>query len=144
MDRIFIVFQSEFLRRVKTKSFIILPLLSPSLVIACLGISGLAGAFAARGDSKTVAVIHHTARIAPRLDGHEHGQVTFMVSDQSEDSLQAAVRRGDVDGYVVIPAEALDGAGQMTYYSSSGGGLTFGSRLQGVINRVIEDRKSVV
>lgn len=141
MDRIFIVFQSEFLRRVKTKSFIILTLLAPFIVIAFLGISGFAGAFAARGDSKTVAVIDHTDRIAPRLDGHEHDQVTFMVSDQSEDSLQAAVRRGDVDGYVVIPAEALDGAGQMTYYSSSGGGLTFGSRLQGVINRVIEEER---
>src|SRR5690625_8023362 len=29
----------------------------------------------------------------------------------------------------------------MTYYSSSGGGLTFGSRLQGVINRVIEEER---
>src|SRR5690625_7729279 len=144
MDRIFIVFQSEFLRRVKTKSFLIPTLLAPVIVIAFPGISGFAGASAARGDSKTVAVIDHTDRIAPRLDGHEHDHVTFTVSDQSEDSLQAAVRRGDVDGYVVIPAEALDGAGQMTYYSSSGGGLTFGSRLQGVINRVIEDRKSVV
>src|SRR5690625_2449878 len=144
MDRIFIVFQSEFLRRVMTKSFIILTLLAPFIVIAFLRISAFAGAFVARGDSKTVTVIHHAVLIAPLLAGHEHDQVTFMVSDQSEDSLQAAVRRGDVDGYVVIPAEALDGAGEMTYYSSSGGGLTFGSRLQGVINRVIEDRKSVV
>lgn len=141
MDRIFIVFQSEFLRRVKTKSFIILTLLAPFIVIAFLGISGFAGAFAARGDSKTVAVVDHTDRISQRLDGSEHDQVTFILSDQSEDSLQTAVRRGEFDGYVVIPAEALDGTGQMTYYSSAGGGLTFGNRLQRVINRVIEEER---
>lgn len=141
MDRIFIVFQSEFLRRVKTKSFIILTLLAPFIVIAFLGISGFAGAFAARGDSKTVAVVDHTDRISQRLDGSEHDQVTFILSDQSEDSLQTAVRRGVFDGYVVIPAEALDGTGQMTYYSSAGGGLTFGNRLQRVINRVIEEER---
>ena len=141
MDRIFIVFQSEFLRRIKTKSFIILTLLAPFIIIAFLGISGFAGAFAARGDSRTVAVLDHTGQISQRLDVDDDGQVSFVVTGTPEDSLQAAVRRGDFDGYVVIPAEVLEGEGQMTYYSSTGGGLTFGSRLQGVINRVIEEER---
>lgn len=141
MDRTWIVLRSEFMRRLKTKWFVLSTLLAPVILIAFFLLSGFVGFLAARGDGRTVAVIDETGVIAPELMATSGRQETFVPVDVPEDSLRRAVRAGVYDGYLLIPQGVLAGSGELQYFSATGGGLSFGSRLQDRVNRVVEERR---
>jgi ABC-2 type transport system permease protein len=140
MNNILIVFQSEFGRRVRTKWFILSTLLAPLAIVAFLGISAFAGFLFARGDARVIAIVDETGVVAPALLERESRQEVFRIAGD-EDAVRDAVRAGEYDGYLFIPASVLDGTGELRYYSGSGGGLTLGQRLGDVVNRVVEERR---
>jgi ABC-2 type transport system permease protein len=141
MSNIATVFVSEFLRRVRTKWFVLSTLLAPLIIVAFLGISGFAGYLFARGDARIIAVIDETNVVAPELLAREGSQDVFELAEGDETEVRAAVLAGRYDGYLYIPQAVLDGGGELRYFSGSGGGLTLGSRLQDIVNRIVEDRR---
>lgn len=142
MNKTWIVLRSEFMRRLKTKWFVFSTLLAPVILIGFFLLSGLVGYMASQGDSRVVAVLDETGVIASELTMAD-GDESFIAVDLQEDSLRAAVRAGAYDGYLLIPSEVLQGSGELQYFSASGGGLTFGTRLQSRVNRLVEDRRLV-
>lgn len=143
MNNIWIVLRSEFVRRIKTKWFILSTLLAPLILIGFFALSGVVGVLAARGDARTIAVLDQTGRIAAELETLSGSQETFLPVEMSEDSLRAAIRAGTYDGYLLIPPDVLRGEGELRYYSSAGGGLSLSNRLQDRVNRIVEERRLV-
>ena len=139
MNKTWIVLRSEFMRRLKTKWFVFSTLLAPVILIGFFLLSGFVGYMASRGDARVVAVLDQTGSIASELT--EASEESFITVDLPEDSLRAAVRAGVYDGYLLIPETVLDGSGELQYFSSSGGGLSFSARLQDRVNRVVEERR---
>ncbi|MFW5972896.1 MAG: ABC transporter permease, partial [Bacteroidota bacterium] len=141
MSKISIVLGSEFLRRIKTKWFVVSTLLAPVILIAFFLLSGFVGFLASRGDARTVAVLDETGVVAGELEVMSGPQEVFVPVDLPEDSLRRAVRAGQYDGYLLIPSDVLQGEGELRYFSATGGGLTFGNRLLDRVNRVVEERR---
>ncbi|GMQ81993.1 MAG: ABC transporter permease [Rhodothermia bacterium] len=140
-SNIFIVAKNEFLKRVKTKWFILTTLLGPMALIAFIAIVGYVSISSLTSEEQTVAVIDATGILFDGLHD-EDGQITFVVPNLPEDSVRQAVIRGVFDGYLLLDAEIIAGNGKATYFSKGGGGASFFSRkLRNLIRSTIEERR---
>lgn len=140
-NSIFIVAKYEFLKRVKTKWFVITTLLGPMALIAFIAIIGYVSISSLTSDDKTVAVLDATGILFDGLND-EDGQITFVVSNMPEDSVRKAVIRGVFDGYLLLDDQIISGSGKATYFSKDGGGASFFSRkLRNLVRSTVEERR---
>ncbi|MEF8816061.1 MAG: ABC transporter permease [Salinibacter sp.] len=137
LSKIWLILRSEFWRRVRSKAFVLATLLVPFGAILVLAAPALFGYLAEQTDDRTVAVMDETGRLADSLVAASGERLTFRPVDLSTDSVRSAVRRGQYDGYLRLPASLLDGTGEATYYSMEGGGLSLRSDLDSRVNRVL-------
>lgn len=137
MSRIWIVFRSEFLRRVKSKWFVLTTLLGPLVLIGLMVIPPIVGMMASQNNERTVAVLDRTGVLAADLTARSGDGVHFTATSDPPDSLRSAVERGRYDGYLILPEDLIDGTGHARYYSVEGSGVSLGPRLEGALNDVI-------
>ena len=127
------VARSEFLRRTRSKGFLILTLVAPLALLAFMGVAGAMGyAAMTSGGAKRVAVVDGTGRLGPRLVAASDADLAFTLLPD-EAAAQAAVEREEADGYLLLPATALDSAGTARYASAESGGILFAERLGGAL-----------
>lgn len=137
MNKISIIARSEYLRRVKSKGFIIATILAPVALLALIAVSVGVGVLTQESGARTVAVVDHTERLGAALAERLPDSYTALLATVPEDSLQARVRRGELDGYFVLPRGLLDGEGEASYYSEGGGGFSAQFRLQEAVGDVV-------
>jgi len=121
MQKVWLILQSEFWRRVRSKAFILATLLAPVLLIALMFAPALLGELGQESSQRTVAVVDETGQLFERLEeaAADASGFTFAAVDQPADSLRAAVLAETYDGYVILPASLLDDEdGSVTYYST--------------------------
>ena len=136
-NKTFIVAKNEFMKRVKTKWFVITTLLGPIVLVAFFAVIGFVSVSAIEGGESTIVVLDHSGRIAPTLADPDGG-ITFTVSDQNEDVLRQQVLDGEYSGYLVLPAGLVDGDGSARYYSTEGGGVSsFNFDLRSIIRNTV-------
>ena len=128
MNKIWIVFRSEFLRRVRSKWFILTTLLGPVVLLFLVVIPPVIGMMASDSAERVVAVVDETGVLAPRLTAAIESGFTFASVDAPADSVMAAVEQGTYDGYLLLPAGIFEGSATARYYSVEGGGVTMESR----------------
>jgi ABC-2 type transport system permease protein len=141
MNKTWIVLKSEFLRRVRSKWFIIMTLLAPLIVIALAVLPGLFMYFASQSEQRTVGVVDETGILLPALEAASDEQLRFVALTEPVEVVREAVQAGAYDGYVVLPAGLLDGEGGVTYYTGEGGGLSARVRLEDVVERAVEQER---
>ena len=141
LHKIWLILRSEFWRRVRSKAFVLATLLVPFGAVLLFAAPALFGYLAEQTDERTVAVVDETGRLADSLAAASGDRITFRPVTVSPDSARAAVRAGQYDGYLSLPASLLEGTGEATYYSVEGGGLTLRSELSGQINRVVRRQR---
>ena len=144
MQKIWTIFQSEFMRRVRTKGFILATLLAPAGLIAVMVLPALLGAWAASGggsDAPHVVVADETERLLPRLKQRAGDSYQFEArpSGTSTDSLRSAVLSGDYDALLILPQALLNGEGEARYYSTESSGLTDRFRLGDFVEDAVRD-----
>ena len=141
--KIWLILRSEFWRRVRSKAFILATLLVPVGAVALLTAPALFGYLAEQTDRTTVAVVDQSGGpLADSLVARSAGEgLTFRRTDASVDSVRAAVRDGQYDGYLLLPASLLEGEGTATYYSMEGGGLSLRAQLDGEVNQVVRQQR---
>lgn len=138
---IVIVAKNEFLKRVKTKWFVLTTLLGPAALIAFMVVIGFVSASSMTSGNQTVAVIDNSGILFSGLQDPD-GQISFVAPNVPEDSVRVAVIRGVFDGYLLLDAEIISGAGEADYYSRDGGGISFFSRkLRNLVQRTVEERR---
>lgn len=141
MNRIQIVAKNEFLKRVKTRAFILTTLLGPLAFVAFIAIVGFISVKALSDDeSKTIAVIDDSGVLFDRLAEGDADQFSFVRPAVTADSVKSSVLAGRYDGYLRIPAEVLTGQAGVEYSTVEGGmGSIFQRGLERRVEGVIEE-----
>ena len=144
MNKIWIVAKSEFMRRVRSKGFILTTLLLPfALVLFGVFIVFISvSAFnEEQASTRTIAVIDETGALLSRLQDLSDESLQFVRPDEPADSLRQAVIDEVYDGYLVIPAGLVDGEGRVMYYTIDGGSAIFGDRVERELETAVEAQR---
>ncbi len=139
MDKIWIVLQSEFLRRVRTRAFLLTTLLAPILLLAIALLPALIGYLGSRDATRHLAVVDSTGLLLPHLQAHASATLRLEAVTLPLDSLQAAVRQGSYDGYLILPADLIEGETIAKLYVGQSLGLSFQAQLERLLSRAVRD-----
>ena len=137
MNKVPVIVQSEFLRRVRSKWFILSTFLGPLAILALIGTSILVSVRSVDNvTSRTIAVIDETGVLFDRMAAGDQ-QILSMVSYDSADDARDQVVGGTLDGYLVLPAGVLAGDARPTYFSLESAGFSLEDmlrdRIQGAV-----------
>ncbi|PKL84884.1 MAG: hypothetical protein CVV22_10930 [Ignavibacteriae bacterium HGW-Ignavibacteriae-1] len=116
------IIKHEYLSKIKSKGFIIGTILAPVGIIVIYGIIILVAVMSADQTTKKLAIVDYTERIGAMLV--ERDTSKFFLTDLTEAELNEKVLTGEIDGYLVMPADFAE-KGAATVYTSGGGGLGF-------------------
>ena len=143
MKKIWIILKSEFWRRVRSNWFIATTLLAPLLFVGIAFLPAALTFFGSGDDVRTVAVADETGALLAHLEAEvKDSSYQFVAAQEPADSMQAAVRAGRYDGYLVLPVSLLGGSrGRATYYSVESGGLLAGERLEDYVSRAVRQER---
>ena len=139
MDKIWIVLKSEFLRRVRSKWFIIGTLLAPIMLIAISVLPAVLGIAASGAEERHIIVIDETGIFSNGLKKHAGDLYSFTMSAATPEELRQQVLDGVYNGYLHIPEGIVEGEGEASFYSVEGTGLSGGMRLERALSRTLED-----
>lgn len=141
MQKTLLIARSEYLRRVRTKMFVLTTLLAPLLMFGVIALP-IAMAVLSEDDSgRRIAMIDETGRLAEPLIESLPSTYTIHVVDQPLDSLRAQVLAGQLDGFFVLPAGLLDGTEGGAYYGSGGGGLSQQMDMQAALRDAVRRQR---
>ncbi len=143
MQKVWIILKSEFLRRIQTRMFILTTLLAPILLVAVGAVPGLIGYYAATGNEQTIAVVDETEVLLDLLS-NQGSRFMFEAAAAGADSLERAVREGNLKGYLVLPDSLAEGRGEATYFSSEGSGFSFGMMLGSAVEDAVQNYRLTV
>ena len=139
MRNVFVVLKSEFLRRARSKGFIIGTLLTPIGFLALIAVMVGIGILMSKTDTQTFAVNDQTGVLYERLVEEASSSIVLEQTDLLGDSLAAAVRADRFNGAVLLPGSLLDGEGDIELYSATSGGGNIGDGLTRDIRSIIEE-----
>ena len=137
MNKTAIIARSEYLRRVKSRMFLVSTFLAPVMLLALFGVSVAVALLTQEGEAREVAIVDETGVLGERLAAHLPENYTATVEAAPLDSLRARVERGALDGYFVLPAGLLTGDAGATFYSEGGGGFSSQIRLESAVGDVV-------
>ncbi len=138
---LWVIAQREYIQRVKTRGFVIGTLLGPVLMIALIAIPIFVMVAVDDQTTRRLAVADETGILWELMDFPDGFELLRL--DVSIDSMRSMVDREVIDGYLVLPAGILSGLEPAAYYSSGGGGLTFSTQLERVVNSAVRQRRLV-
>lgn len=141
MHPIFTVFKSEFLRRVTSVWFVVATLVVPVILLGVMLLPAVLGTIATSSDERTVAVVDETGVLFSRLAARYEAGLRLAPVEAPLDDLRAAVEAGSYDGVLVLPATLLEGEGEARFYSAEGTGLSFGARLEALVDGAVEAQR---
>lgn len=141
MQKIFLIARSEYLRRVRTKTFILTTLLAPVLMFAVIALPVALAVFTEDDSARRIALVDETGRLAEPLIEALPSAYAIEVVDEPVDSLRAQVLDGRLDGFFVLPEGLMDGTSGATYYGRGGGGLSQQMALQGALRDAVRRRR---
>lgn len=140
MHKIWTILRSEYWRRVRSKTFILVTLLAPFGILILMLAPG-ALFYVSQSSATHVAVVDETGVLADRLQQTSSDKFLFTPTAAPLDSVRSAVRAGVYDGYLTLPDSLLDGKGRAIYYSTGGGGLATRAELQTVVNETVRQQR---
>ncbi len=117
MNKTLLIAKSEYLRRLRSKWFLVATLLVPVLGLAVFLVPILAFS---NDDVAHVALIDETGQLAAPLAEAVGDAIELDVAEVPLDTLRRRVLDGDVDGALVLPAGLVRGADVATYYAKGG------------------------
>ncbi|MEM9329447.1 MAG: ABC transporter permease, partial [Bacteroidota bacterium] len=137
MNNIALIFEREYLERVKKRSFLLATILTPLIFPAFIGLAVFL-AVNESSDVETVLVIDESGYFS---DGFNVTDFDISIGDKTLDEGVEALNNGDADGVLYIPKIDIDDPQGIAYYSKSNPGLGFLNRFRGPIKQKIEDLK---
>lgn len=153
-----IIARRELIERMRTKWFLIGTLLGPVVMLAVMVVPAL---LAARADAEVkVAIIDRSAPAAAPSDAAAahpapgplaselitaFGLVNWkaeVIADPGEAGLLERVRARQINGFLIVPADVLEG-GTVTYQGDNGTSAGAMGRLEGVVTAVVQHRRGI-
>ncbi len=141
MQKLLVIIRSEFLRRVKSKWFILSTLLGPLTLASILAIVIYVSIRAVETvDTRNIAVVDEPGVLFDRIADVED-EAFVLVRYPSEDSTRAGVVSGAMDGYLMLPPGVLAGAQRPAYFSVESTGFVLEGALSGRIGRAVREHR---
>ncbi|NNE47070.1 MAG: ABC transporter permease [Rhodothermales bacterium] len=138
---LWVIAQREYIQRVKTKGFVIGTLLGPIFMIALIAIPVFVMVAVDEQVTRKIAIVDETGVLADALDFPVEFEMVQL--DVPVDTIRFMVEEQLLDGYLLLPADVLQGLGPASFYSRGGGGLMFSTQLQQVVDRAVRQRRLV-
>lgn len=136
MSNIGIIVGREFNERVRKKSFIIMTILMPLLVVAMMIIPSLI-MLHSKGETKRIAVIDHSGIIAPQLESGE--EIQYEPTDLTVEDARTLLT--DYFGILEIGEDVMNNPNSVRLYANGSSSVTFEETLEDDITDIIEREK---
>ncbi len=133
-NKIAIIIQREYLTRVKKKSFIIMTILSPILMLALVFTPIWLGKFN-NDEKKNIAVVDQTGNYGNAFQSNESYQ--FQIVGEADN----VKRNKDFDALIVIAEDLIANPNAVTIYAENQVGLEFKTYIGNILNRFVEEQK---
>ncbi|MGV3505089.1 MAG: ABC transporter permease [Adhaeribacter sp.] len=137
MHKIWLIFQREYLVRVRKKSFIVMTLLAPVLLAALLIIPIFLATVSDKAD--TIAVLDESGLFAGKLKQEENR--SFVPVSGSLEKAKQDFLKGDQTGLLYIPRLDLDKPAGIRLYAKSNASLTNKIAIEASLRKEIEALK---
>ncbi|WP_420456645.1 ABC transporter permease [Rubrivirga sp.] len=134
MNKTLLIATSEYLRRVRSKWFVVATLAVPLLALAVFALPMLA--FSDDGEADRVAILDE-AGLAGSVADALGDRATVEVADAPLDTLRARVLDGDLDGVLVLPAGLVAGDDGVRARYFARGGLDAGDGVGGAVREAV-------
>lgn len=139
---IWLIIQREFLRRVRTKWFILTTLMAPVILMVLFTLPTVTTLWStSTSPAQTVAVVDKTGVLFPLLRGRLGASHKYQLhqSHQKRQTLRHQVLNNQLDAYLYLPSQLLEGTKEATYYSKGGGGLMQQPKLEAVLANALRE-----
>ncbi|MCX6153530.1 MAG: ABC transporter permease [Candidatus Kapabacteria bacterium] len=137
-SKLMTIIRHEYMKRIKSKSFIILTLLGPLILIAYIGIISFAAYMSVGNASKKLVIFDKTHKIGAEIAALDSAK--YHISSLPEDSLKAMVLRQEYDGYIVIPEDVVK-VSNITVFTRGGGGISYIADLERHTGKVLQKHR---
>lgn len=135
MDKLKLIIAREYMERVKSKSFIISTILMPVAMLAMMFLPALIMAFATP-ESKTIAVVDYSEKIAPAL--HGDGDLQFEKMDPTT-PVDEIKRDEKYDAVLVVGSDILENTNNIQLYTHSAPSMATEQAICSQVERRIEN-----
>ncbi len=135
---IFVIARRELLERVKSKWFVLITLLGPIGMVAMVLVPALLAARSVEGAK--VEIVDRTGLLAKPLAETLTAirwNATVVPGDTAEAVELARIRDKQINGFITIPADALDG-GRILYLGDNGSNQTVSTVLRQVVRELVQ------
>jgi len=140
MNKLWLIIKREYLTRVKKKSFILITLISPLILVALITLPALLVVFAGGDEQKSVAVIDDSGIFTGSIESNE--RVDFALESAALEDLKTDYKEKGYDGVLYIPTfENLDQKMSIVYYSEGQLSLSTKEFIERKVAGRIEDYK---
>jgi ABC-2 type transport system permease protein len=127
LREMWVIAKREFMERVRTKWFIVMTLLWPVLMVGMLVVPALIGGQTTAGAK--VVIIDQTGELAGPMKFELSVLLKWDMIDAAPDAdvkaLRARIKANQINGYVMIPKDAVDG-GEIIYSGDNASNQTVG------------------
>ena len=134
-----VIARREFLERVRTKWFAAVTLLGPIGFAAMIVIPVLIAGQTTSGSRLQIADATGELgeKLAPALETGLHWTVTSVPADTSDETLRARIAKSEINGYLRIPKDAVDG-GEIVYSGDNASSTAVSAALHAAITATIQ------
>ncbi|MGE0549794.1 MAG: ABC transporter permease [Kofleriaceae bacterium] len=138
-----VIARRELVERVKSKWFVAMTVLGPVFMAAMVVLPVLL----ARGTTSKIEIVDRTSSgaVGNALvhDLHELGWTAVVVSSTTtEPALRVRIRDGAINGFLVIPVDALDG-GKIVYSGDNASNHEIQARLRGAVTTAVVRQRAI-
>lgn len=137
MKNILLIIQREYLTRVKKKSFIIMTILGPVLMV--LMYAGIFWAGMSSGELKKIEILDESGLFTDRFTNTKSFVYEFKKGNL--DTLKNELSNSKTDALVLIPSNILDNPKSVKIFSKKGVSLDVQSTIESTISNEIENIK---
>ena len=134
------IISHEYVSKVKAKSFILSTLLGPLAFVLLIGISVAAQLLTKGETERKLAIVDQYGGIGEQLVARD--TTKYFISFDEIKELDDQIISGDLDGYVVIPADIIDN-GVVTLNGKGGGGLGLTEALEKNLGKIVRKERLV-
>ena len=137
MKNILLIIQREYLTRVKKKSFIILTLLVPILMMGMYAV--IVWAALKGSDQKTISIVDDSGYFENKIS--DNGAYKFEYADEAIEKAKENFKASGHDALVFIPEDVVDNANGVKIFAERGIPFELKSKIENSIEREIENIK---
>ena len=133
-EKLFLIIQREYLVRLRSKMFIVTTILAPVIMILLLVLPTLVMVLSSDHERR-YAIYDETDIIARQMT--ESDSLSYRVSESDPAELREQLQTGQIEGYILIPHEVLDGQGKAAFYHDGSAGMTTTSKIRSDIRQQV-------